>query len=246
MKIVYLISREWSAKIFEKIYLDKELKIQKKFVFYTNKKYIKNLNLSKKEKKKIKQNKLDKNLNILKKIQPNIIFAFGWSGYLSKEIRSIAPCLILHPSKLPKFRGGSPIQNQLIRGLKSSAISIILADDIIDAGKIFFQKKISLKGYLDNIHDEIISKGIFGTKKIINLLRQKKLKSKKQNNKLASHYNRRTPSMSEILIKDFKKYEAEYFYNLIRGLQKPYPMAYIKCKNNTKLYFEKVFFKKNN
>jgi methionyl-tRNA formyltransferase len=240
-----LISREWSSKIFENIYLDKELKIKNKFIFYTNKKYIKNLNISKKEKKKVNQNKLDSNLNILKRIQPDLIFAFGWSGYLSKKIRSIAPCLILHPSKLPKFRGGTPIQNQLVRGIKNSSVSIIEADDIIDTGKIFFQKKISLKGYLDNIHNEIISKGIIGAKKIIKLFRQKKLKSKKQNNKLASYYPGRTPDMSEIFIKDFKKYEAEYFYNLIRGLQKPYPMAYVRCKNNSKLYFERVFLKKN-
>ena len=26
---------------------------------------------------------------------------------------------MLHPSPLPKFRGGSPIQNQIIRGKKS-------------------------------------------------------------------------------------------------------------------------------
>ena len=87
------------------------------------------------------------------------------------KIRKIAPCLILHPSKLPEFRGGSPIQNQLLKGVKNSAVSIILAEDKIDSGDIFFQKKISLKGYLNDIHNEIVSKGSLGAKKSSNYLK---------------------------------------------------------------------------
>jgi len=33
--------------------------------------------------------------------------------------------------------------------------------------------------------------------------------------------------------------EAKYFYNLVRGLQEPYPECYIKCKDNTKLFLKK-------
>ena len=51
--------------------------------------------------------------------------------------------------------------------------------------------------------------------------------------------------MSEIFIDDFKNYNAKYFYNLIRGLQKPYPECFIRCKNNSILYIQKVSLKKN-
>ena len=47
---------------------------------------------------------------------------------------------MLHPSPLPKFRGGSPIQNQIIRGKKISAVTIFKINKIIDGGDIYFQK----------------------------------------------------------------------------------------------------------
>ena len=47
---------------------------------------------------------------------------------------------MLHPSPLPKFRGGSPIQNQIIRGEKISAVTIFKINKIIDGGDIYFQK----------------------------------------------------------------------------------------------------------
>ncbi len=243
MNLVFLVSREWSAKILKNLSLDRSLKINKTLIFFTENKYLKDIKIAKGEKKKISPKNLDLYLKKIKNFKPKIIFAFGWSGYLSAKIRRIAPCLILHPSKLPKFRGGSPIQNQLLKGVKNSAVSIIEAVDKIDSGDIFFQKKISFKGYLDDIQNEIISKGSIGAKKIIKQYKSNNLKCIKQKNKFASYYKRRTPEMSEILYTDFKKHKAEYFYNLIRGLQKPYPEAFIKCKGNSKLYFEKVYFK---
>ena len=150
----------------------------------------------------------------------------------------------MHPSKLPKFRGGSPIQNQLIRGVKNSAITILLANEKIDSGNILFQKKILLDGYLDDIHKRIVNGGFIGANKILNNLKKGKMYSFKQNHKKATIYKRRTPSMSEIFKNDFKKYNAKYFYNLVRGLQKPYPECFIKCKDNSILYLQKVSLKK--
>ena len=49
-------------------------------------------------------------------------------------------------SKLPKYRGGSPIQNQLIDGVRESAVTILYAEDKLDTGNILYQSKISLDG----------------------------------------------------------------------------------------------------
>ena len=45
---------------------------------------------------------------------PDIILFYGWSSIIPNEIIDKYKCLMLHPSALPKFRGGSPIQNQII------------------------------------------------------------------------------------------------------------------------------------
>ena len=71
---------------------------------------------------------------------------------------------------------------------------------------------------------------------IINLSSSGKLKTQPQNLKNASFYRRRKPSQSEITIEDLNNCEARELYNKIRALQKPYPNAYILCKDKTKLY----------
>jgi len=52
LNFIYLISREWSAKILQKLINDKSIKFKKKLVFYTDERYIKKLKLLKNEKKK--------------------------------------------------------------------------------------------------------------------------------------------------------------------------------------------------
>lgn len=237
MKIISLISREWSYEITKKIIKDSDKSIN--FCLLITKNVL--INKGKYKHINIKKTLSSNHLKTIKSFKPDLILAYGWSDYMSKDLRRIAPCLILHPSKLPKYRGGSPIQNQILNGIKKSAVSILYAEDDIDSGEILFQEEISLEGYLNDIFKRMINKGVKGTKKILKL---SKLKSYSQNHKYATYYKRRKPIQSKISLKDIKKFEAEYFFNLVRGLQDPYPLAYIECKNKTKLYLKKVLIKK--
>ena len=237
MKIISLISREWSYEITKKIIKDSDKSIN--FCLLITKNVL--INKGKYKHINIKKTLSSNHLKTIKSFKPDLILAYGWSDYMSKDLRRIAPCLILHPSKLPKYRGGSPIQNQILNGIKKSAVSILYAEDDIDSGEILFQEEISLEGYLNDIFKRMINKGVKGTKKILKL---SKLKSYSQNHKYATYYKRRKPIQSMISLKDIKKFEAEYFFNLVRGLQDPYPLAYIECKNKTKLYLKKVLIKK--
>ena len=45
---------------------------------------------------------------------------------------------------LPKFRGGSPIQNQIIRGITKSKISAFRVNSVIDGGDICLKRHINL------------------------------------------------------------------------------------------------------
>ena len=48
---------------------------------------------------------------------------------------------MLHPSPLPKYRGGSPIQNQIINGESKSAVTLFKINNKIDQGDIIYQKE---------------------------------------------------------------------------------------------------------
>lgn len=51
----------------------------------------------------------------------------------------------IHPSKLPEYRGPSPIQSQILDGVTDSAISFILMDEEMDHGPIIYQEPFEIK-----------------------------------------------------------------------------------------------------
>jgi len=55
--------------------------------------------------------------------------------------------LNIHPSLLPKYRGPSPLQEQILNDEKNIGVSIILLDEKEDHGPIITQKEISLPSW---------------------------------------------------------------------------------------------------
>ena len=165
---------------------------------------------------------------------PDLILWYGWSWIIPTSITEKYFSVMLHPSPLPKYRGGSPIQNQLINGEKESAVTLFKIDGGIDTGDIIGQKIFPLLGGLDKIISYITD---IGTDLSIEMIRNfKNLKLVPQDNSKATYFKRRKPEQSEIHLSDINKLTAEDLYNKIRALQDPYPNAFIKCKNGTKLY----------
>ena len=66
------------------------------------------------------RSKLEYKEDVLRDFKPDLILFYGWSWHINKTLLHHFTCLMLHPSPLPKYRGGSPIQNQIIAGEKSS------------------------------------------------------------------------------------------------------------------------------
>ena len=57
------------------------------------------------------------------RINPKIIFFIHWSKIIPKKIYNNYLCIQFHSSDLPKYRGGSPIQHQILDGLKKTKIT---------------------------------------------------------------------------------------------------------------------------
>ncbi len=156
----------------------------------------------------------------IKKINPKIIFFPDWSWIVPNEIVKDYKCVCFHESNLPKFRGGSPIQNQIVRGIKKSKTTAFLMTEKLDNGDILLQKDLSLDGSIDDIFSRMKKNDYEMIIGIIN----GKYKMKKQRGK-PSLYKRRTPEESELKHLNFSK---TYLYDFIRMLGDPYPNAFIK------------------
>jgi methionyl-tRNA formyltransferase len=178
----------------------------------------------------------------IKVLKPDLLLFYGWSWFVPKEIIENYFCVCLHPSKLPKYRGGSPIQNQIMSGENESAVTLFKMNNELDNGPILFQKYFPLDGYLDDIFEKIIKIGTEGSLYIIDSFFTGNIKLTPQEELDSTYCKRREPDDSIITSEIFSQKEAKYFYNMVRGLQPPYPMATIICKNETRLILEKVSY----
>ena len=143
----------------------------------------------------------------------------------------------LHAGKLPKYRGGSPLNWQIINNEKYFGISVIKINKGIDTGDIIFEKKFKLlsKYKIEDLHriaNNYFPKLLYNS--IFKLISGKKLK--KQNEKKAKYFKQRRPEDSLIYPSNisFKKLNL-----LLRAMSSSYPNPYF-IYNNKKIIIKKI------
>jgi len=72
----------------------------------------------------------------LLKIQTDYIIVAAYGQILPREILDHAPCINLHASILPKYRGASPIQQTLLNGDKQTGVTAMFMEEGLDTGDI--------------------------------------------------------------------------------------------------------------
>ena len=167
----------------------------------------------------------------IEQFEPDIILFYGWSEIISSKLIDTKKCLMLHPSPLPKYRGGSPIQHQIINGESHSAVSIFLMNNDIDSGPIIKQEYFNLNGTLDEIFSRIQTIGTNLTRDIL----VNGFHLMEQNSKESTFFTRRLPEESEITLEEIESCSALYLYNKVRMLQDPYPNPFIKTADGKRL-----------
>jgi methionyl-tRNA formyltransferase len=154
--------------------------------------------------------------------KPSWVFFLDWSWIIPKEIIKNYKCVCFHESDLPNFRGGSPIQNQISRGITKTKLTAFLMDEGLDTGDILLQEDLSLEGHIS----EIMARVAALTPKMINRILTGDYTQRKQEGR-GSYYSRRTPKDSELDVFVFKDTPLEKIYNVIRMLEDPYPNAFM-------------------
>jgi methionyl-tRNA formyltransferase len=67
---------------------------------------------------------------------PDYIIVAAFGQMLPKNILDIAPCINLHASLLPQYRGASPVQQSLLNGDEKSGVTSMLMEEGLDTGDI--------------------------------------------------------------------------------------------------------------
>jgi len=68
--------------------------------------------------------------------KPDFIVVAAFGQILTKDILSIAPCINLHASLLPQYRGASPIQSSLLNLDKFAGVTSMLMEEGLDTGDL--------------------------------------------------------------------------------------------------------------
>lgn len=76
----------------------------------------------------------------------NVYVVAYYGKFMPKSILKIPDhgVINIHPSKLPKYRGTTPIQSALVNGDKTTAVTLMLIDSKMDHGDIIAQKNLSI------------------------------------------------------------------------------------------------------
>jgi methionyl-tRNA formyltransferase len=68
--------------------------------------------------------------------EPDYIVVAAFGQLLPKNILDIAPCINLHASLLPQYRGASPVQQSLLNGDRFTGVTAMLMEEGLDSGPI--------------------------------------------------------------------------------------------------------------
>lgn len=174
----------------------------------------------------------------IKSLNPDIIFCFGWSNLLKKNILSLAPMGVLgyHPSKLPKNRGRHPLIWALALGLKKSASTFFFMDEGADSGEILCQKDFDILN-TDNariLYDKVVNIALLQIEEFLPKLKNKTYQTTKQNHEESNYWRIRTKTDGKI---DFRM-NSLTIYNLVRALSKPYVGAHLNYKEKEIIIWE--------
>jgi len=91
---------------------------------------------------------------------PDFIIVAAFGQLLPKSVLEIAPCINLHASLLPKYRGASPVQQSLLNGDKITGVTSMLMEEGLDTGpmleKIEFEipKEMRLHALMQQLTDD--------------------------------------------------------------------------------------------
>ncbi len=176
--------------------------------------------------KKFKKINDDENVELMRSIEPDYIFAIGFSQLVSKKILNIPKIAVIgcHPADLPRYRGRAVVVWQMLNNVRHSKITMFRIDEGADSGDIIAQEPYDI--YPDEYAGELLERidrvQIRLYEKTLPKLMNGTVVFTKQNDEEATYALCRAPEDGAI---DWQS-GTEEIIKLIRAVSHPYPGAY--------------------
>jgi methionyl-tRNA formyltransferase len=92
------------------------------------------------------------NVDRLRTLNPAYVFLLHWSWKVPASIVGSYECVGFHMTDLPYGRGGSPLQNLILRGHRDTVLTAFRLVEAMDAGPVYFKAPLSLDGRAEDIY----------------------------------------------------------------------------------------------
>lgn len=161
-------------------------------------------------------------LEFIDKINPRYIFFPHWNWIVPNTILSKYESVCFHMTDVPYGRGGSPLQNLIIRGHKETQLTALKMTNDLDAGPVYLKEPLSLHGSADDVFNRTAPQIMELAFKIA-----KTNPDPKEQKGEVTIFERRKPSDSEVV----EELSLEQLYDFIRMLDADtYPKAFINFR----------------
>ncbi len=181
---------------------------------------------------------------VLAAVQVDAVFLAGWSWILPTSFLQNNFVIGLHPSDLPNYAGGSPLQHQILDGLTKTKMSLFEITPLLDHGQVFLKANLSLEGHMSDIFASMVESGsgllIEAVTKLDNL-KESSYEGTAEPLESIEIKKRLKPESSCLNKAEIPTLSTRDLYNKIRAREKPYPNVYIEDEVG-RLYFRSVEF----
>jgi methionyl-tRNA formyltransferase len=194
----------------------------------------------------IEVNKL-KDENFIKKISEYNLFIVASYGKIIPKVVIDLPkykVLNIHPSLLPKYRGPSPLQEQILNDEKNIGVSIMLIDEQVDHGDIITQKKVEIKDWpvsFIQLQEKLAEEGSKLLAEIIPDWIKGKIETKEQNHNEAT-FTKKVEKIDGLL-----DLQSDAYKNYLKYLAfEDWPRTYFIDQNKMRIIIKKAIYKDDN
>ena len=158
----------------------------------------------------------------LLQIECDYIVVAAYGQILPKAILDHAPCINLHASILPQYRGASPIQQSLLNGDEESGVTAMLMDVGLDTGDILQIERIAIDKdeMLESLFNRLTDTASTLTLEVLKNFKQ--LKAIKQDDNKATHCSKISKADGKVQFDS-----AQSLYNRYRAFT-PWPGIYLQ------------------
>ena len=155
-------------------------------------------------------------------VNPRYIFFLHWSWLVPDELIDKYECVCFHITDVPYGRGGSPLQNLIVRGHRKTKLTALRMVHSFDAGPVYMKESLSLEGNAE----EIFIRSTYLSAKMIEKIIREEPQPIPQSGEVTI-FKRRKPAQS--LIPKFDTLQS--LYDFIRMLDADgYPKAFFEYK----------------